>query len=130
MEVPTEWILTPWRVVIIILGYLLTLLTSGYVIQFFISFPKQNPSSNKTSKSRIRYPLSHVIGKCENILTLTLILAGAYTGLALVFTAKSIVRYDLIKVDPTYFLGGTIINFTFSVIMGFLIRIALTIPGV
>ncbi len=63
-----------------------------------------------------------VIGKCENILTVTFVLANAITGLALLFTAKSIVRRDDIKKDPRYYLGGTLVNFTFSVVVAVLLK--------
>lgn len=60
-----------------------------------------------------------VIGKIENVLVLTLILAGAYTALALVFGAKSLVRIeDTESADSTYYLTGTLANFTWSVVVG------------
>jgi hypothetical protein len=70
-----------------------------------------------------------IIGKCENFLTITLILAGAITGLALIFAAKSIVRSEDIKKDPKYYLGGTLVNFSYSVLMGFVILILLKTVG-
>ena len=35
-----------------------------------------------------KYDLGMIIGKCENILTLTFILADQFTGLALIFAAN------------------------------------------
>jgi len=66
-----------------------------------------------------------VIGKCENILALSFILAGEATGLALIFAAKSIVRKEEIQKNPSYYLGGTLVNLVWSVLMGFAIRLAI-----
>ena len=68
-----------------------------------------------------------IIGKCENFITMTFILADAVTGLALVFTAKSIVRSEDMKKNPTYYLGGTLVNFSYSILMGFLVLYLLKI---
>jgi len=46
-------------------------------------------------------------------------------GLALIFAAKSLVRRDAIEKNAGYYLGGTFINLTWSVLMGYLTKIAL-----
>ncbi len=115
---------------IVTLGYIITLATSGLVVRSFIG--TSNGSSDvdpEPTDSTDRYDLGAIIGKCENLLTITLILAQAFTGLALIFTAKSIVRGGAIKKDPKYYLGGTLVNFTYSVLMGFLLRILLRATG-
>ncbi|WP_243208055.1 hypothetical protein ACNO8S_11890 [Haloarcula sp. KBTZ06] len=59
------------------------------------------------------------VGKVENILILTLTLLGAYTALGLVFTAKSIVRWqDISSGNTTYYLTGSIANVTYSLVFG------------
>lgn len=66
------------------------------------------------------------IGKLENVLILTLMLIQAYTALGVIFAAKSIVRSDDIDTgDTSYYLTGTIANFTYSVVMGVLLHILL-----
>jgi hypothetical protein len=114
---------------IVILGYILTIATSGVIVRHFVGRNKPPPSNTETEKTiyKKNYDLGAIIGKCENILTITLILANAVTGLALIFAAKSIVRSESIKKEPKYYLGGTLVNFTYSVLMGFVIRILLLI---
>ena len=58
-----------------------------------------------------------VIDKCENILITAFILIEAYTALALVFAAKSIVRSRAMREHPEHYLVGTMVNFTFSILM-------------
>lgn len=60
-----------------------------------------------------------LIGKLENVLVLTFTLAGAYTALSIVFAAKSIIRReDMSSENTTYYLAGTLLNFTYSVVVG------------
>ena len=67
-----------------------------------------------------------IVGKCENLLIPTLIILDAYTALAIIFTAKTIVRAEDMKSENTlYFLAGTMINFTYSVCIGIIIKIAI-----
>lgn len=62
-----------------------------------------------------------LIGRLENVLVLTLVLAGEYTALSIVFAAKSWVRReDTASENTTYYLAGTLTNFTYSVAVGIL----------
>ena len=63
-----------------------------------------------------------LIGKCENILILSLVLANAYTALALIFGAKAIIREDEIKNNSLYFLAGTLVNVTYSLVFGLILK--------
>lgn len=122
---------TFWRIIVIVSGYIVTLLFSGNVVSCLIK--KNNVQTGELEKDNLsekndsqRIRTGRIIGKCENILTLTFILANEFTCLALIFAAKSIVRIEDIKKNPLYFLGGTMVNFTFSVIMAFLIKLTIT----
>jgi hypothetical protein len=69
-----------------------------------------------------------IVGKCENLLIPTLILLDAYTALAIIFTAKTIVRAEDMKSENTlYFLAGTMINFTYSVSIGIIMKMIIYI---
>lgn len=58
-----------------------------------------------------------LVGKCENVLVLTLVFVGAYTALAVLFAAKSIVRReDIDSGDTAYYVAGTLVNFTYSLL--------------
>ena len=105
--------------IIIIAFYVLTLVTSGIIVRAFLKIVGKR-SDEVVNKAK--YDTGFLIGKCENIITLSLVLLNEYTALALIFSAKSIVRASDIKNDPMYYLGGTLINFTYSLIMGLIIR--------
>lgn len=60
-----------------------------------------------------------LIGRLENVLVFTLVLAGEYTALSIIFAAKSWVRReDTATENTTYYLAGTLVNFTYSIIVG------------
>ncbi len=87
------------RIIAIFAGYSPAIILSGYIVRFFVGRP---PADNgKTSKegSGSGFDTGALIGKCENILTITFILAGEITGLALMFAAKSLIREDSINAD-------------------------------
>lgn len=115
----------PWaKVLCIFAAYAFTLLTSGKVVQWIAGNPHAPASEEAPSEEERgrRRRLGRIIGKCENIIAVTLILAGQETGLALIFAAKSIVRRDDIKADPDYYLGGTLVNLVWSLLVAFLVR--------
>lgn len=63
-----------------------------------------------------------LIGKLENILILSFVVNGAFTALSIVFAAKSFVRKtDTSSENTTYYLAGTLLNFTYSLITGLLL---------
>ena len=112
-----------FQIFIIVAGYLITISLSGIIVRFFVGIPPKDEQETPSGGNDSRFDTGTIIGKCENILTVTFILAGEITGLVLVFAAKSLIRKELINEDAKYYLGGTLINFSFSVLMGFLIRI-------
>lgn len=69
--------------------------------------------------------IGRIIGKCENILILLLMLFDQATGLALIFAAKSLVRKDAISKNAEFYLAGTMVNFTASLALAFLLRLVL-----
>ena len=64
-----------------------------------------------------------LIGKLENILVYVLVIFGEWTALSIVFAAKSIVRReDISSGKTTYYLAGTLLNFTYSIALGLAAR--------
>lgn len=60
-----------------------------------------------------------LIGKLENVLVVTFIFQDAYTALSIVFAAKSFIRReDTSSGNTTYYVAGTLLNFTYSVAIG------------
>jgi len=47
----------------------------------------------------------------------------AYTALALVFTAKAIIRREDMSKNSLFFLAGTMINVTYSIMIGLVIKL-------
>lgn len=89
-------------------GYGLLIATSGWVVRGALWFAGVEPAAGQVDTGR-------AVGKVENVLVLTLALLGAYTALAVVFAAKSIVRWqDTASEDTTYYLTGSIANVTYS----------------
>lgn len=63
-----------------------------------------------------------IIGKCENIITVTCVLAGELTGLAIIFAAKSLVRNSGENRKDDYYLCGTLVNLVWGLSVGFLAK--------
>lgn len=100
--------------VVVVGGLLALVVTSGYVVRASLSYALGSDYSAAIG-SEVK-DTGFVIGKAENVLVYVLILAGAYTALAVIFAAKSLVRReDITSGDTTYYLAGTMVNFTYSV---------------
>lgn len=103
----------PWAQALVVLGaYAVALAGSGPVVRYFV-LPKGIAAPAKPPG--VRFDPSAVIGKCENFLTVTFMLMNAPEGIAIVFTAKSIVRSDKIRENAGFYLGGTLVNLVWSV---------------
>ncbi len=64
-----------------------------------------------------------VVGKCENMLIMTFMFLEAYTALALVFAAKALVRREDMSKNSLFFLAGTMINVTYSIMAGMVVKL-------
>lgn len=117
------------RIGIIAAGYLLMVLLSGRVVLLFIDRSTIPVRSSAPSGPKLRFGSSVIIGKCENIITMTFILAGEVTGLALIFAAKSWARGDRIKENPGFYLGGTLINLVWGMLIAFIVRLLVIEPS-
>ncbi|TKJ41057.1 hypothetical protein CEE37_05165 [candidate division LCP-89 bacterium B3_LCP] len=63
-----------------------------------------------------------IIGILERIFVLTFVLLGEYTALVLIFTAKSIARFEELKDREfaEYYLIGTLLSILFAMLIGIL----------
>lgn len=126
---PNSGASVPAKIVMAALMYVFTLGTSGIVFEHFVGeldyTDGEADQDHRFTPSG--YTTGMIIGKCENVLILTLMLLGGYTGLAVVFAAKPIARADEFKQHPEYYLAGTLLNFSYSVCMGGILRILLKI---
>lgn len=111
------------QIAILIMGYMILMGTSGIVVNFILSRISSVPI-NQTISKEVR-DTGFVVGKCENILLLTFMILEAYTALALVFAAKAIVRREDMSKNSLFFLAGTMINVTYSIMVGLAIKMIL-----
>ena len=106
-------------IIFILLWYILLHISSTWVVNYVFWYAGVEIDDDQKDTGT-------AIGKLENILILTLMLIQAYTALGVIFAAKSIVRADDIDTgDTSYYLTGTIANFTYSIVMGVLLHILL-----
>jgi hypothetical protein len=93
------------------------------LVKFVLSRVKHEKSGENTEiATKEELDVGFIIGKCENILILSFVLFDAYTALALIFAAKTIIRKNEIKNNSLYFLAGTMVNVTYSVMIGIILK--------
>jgi hypothetical protein len=117
---------------IIFLGFLLTMIITNYLVQLTIWYvDKSSPKSEKQdeekeeetpAKKRKRSKIGFIVGRCENILILTFMLLNQVTALVVIIGIKGLVRREDIEKKPGYYLVGTIVNLTLSILLGLLIK--------
>jgi hypothetical protein len=119
------------RLILIPTWYLITFLITNKLIKKLVLSGEENIDANndgevdQKDKKIIRD--GYIIGKCENIIILTFILAEAATGLALIFAAKSLARQKDISKNASFFLTGTMVNFTATLVLAFVLKYILTL---
>lgn len=136
-----------WTAVVVFAAYLFLVLTSGRVVRRTLDYAGVEMSSDVTvawdaeetgedermgtqmvenRDSTVTEDTGRAIGKIENILVLTLMVLEAYTALGVIFAAKSIVRKDDMDGGNTsYYLTGTLANFTYSIVVGVVLHVLL-----
>lgn len=65
-----------------------------------------------------------VVGKLEDVLVVSFVIVEAYTALALVFAAKGIVRVEGGRERASYYILGTLANFTWALLVALAARLA------
>ncbi len=127
------------RVGIILVGYILAWVITNYLIKRLVIKNEMNLMISGVSKStnvdfdvnqdgkineedKKQIHTGYIIGKCENLIIVTLVLNDAFTGLAIVFTAKNLVRKEKIEKNADFYLAGTMINFTATLIISFIVK--------
>jgi hypothetical protein len=116
-EMP-EWVGTA----VAILGCALLMLTSGRLVNGILRGIAKEDVEAKLEK-RVR-DTGVVVGKCENILIVVFVLVGAYTALSVLFAGKALVRREDMSKNSLYFLAGTMVNVTYSLLVALLIKAA------
>jgi len=114
----------------IISGFLLLVFTSGKVVEWILEGVahqslEEVAADGEPAETKKRLAIGNVIGKCENIIILAFLILEAYTAIAIVVTAKTIVRKEEIEKNSMYFLAGTLVNVSYSVLVGFVLKMLL-----
>lgn len=106
------------KVAVVVGAYALALSCSGPLVRYFV-LPRglPPPPQGDPNVPRPRFDTGMIIGKCENILIVTLVLVNQFGGLGLIFTAKALARSKQIEENPGYFLGGTLVNLVWAMIV-------------
>lgn len=104
---------------ILMTGYLFCFLFGSIVVRFCIRTVDPN-YKKELGKPVIDAGL--IIGLCESFITISLVLLDALTGLAIIFTAKSIARSKKIEEKAEFYLVGTMVNFSFSLLVGIILK--------
>lgn len=110
-----------------LVAFALLLSTSGRVISSVLrTITKKNleqaANEDKPEEINERLAVGNIIGKCENIIILVFVILEAYTAIAIVITAKTMVRKEEIEKNSMYFLAGTLLNVSYSVLIGFILK--------
>lgn len=121
---PTDPWLARWAIVAG--GLLFLVATSGVVFKRSLSWADDGYPERVSQQDR---DIGLLIGKAENLLLFTLVLAGAYTGIAVIFAAKGLIRQEQIENDDLYYFAGTFINVTYSVVVAALVSALLHATG-
>lgn len=135
MELTREILINHWFLLMAVTGALLLLFTSGTVVRKVMNIiykknladlasgaaTEPDPIEEKLARERISTGL--IIGKCENLIIYLMVLTGSYTALAIIFTAKTIIRKEDIAKNSMFFLAGTMINVTYSLLISLLVKL-------
>ena len=125
-------------------GIIFLISTSGWVIGMIMNLIfKKNlaevastdktgaaPAMNEAAKEGMkkdRMSTGLIIGKCENLIIYLLTMTGEYTALAIIFAAKSIIRKEDMEKNSMFFLAGTMINVTYSLLMSIIFKLLIII---
>lgn len=110
------------ELVVVSAGYLFLLATSGRVVTAAIAWADDGYAAQVSNQQR---DVGALVGKCENVLLLTFVLLQAFTAVAIIFAAKSIVRREDMKNNSLFYLAGTLVNVTYSVGVGIVLLVSL-----
>jgi len=100
-------------IIIYSVAYIVTIILGHYFVRLMLSPYRVEFDSGLAGAGT-------QIGILERIITLTFVLLGEYTAIALIFTAKSIARFEELKDRQfaEYYLIGTLSSILFALVIG------------
>jgi hypothetical protein len=133
-----------WDFLIIIIGIAVIMLVSNYsvkLVELYLDSPnlfkrkkievkKEEKTVETEEAKRRRNKIGFIIGRCENILILTFIILNEFTALMIIIGVKGLVRGKDIEDRPGYYLVGTLVNVTISILLSMLIKFLLVKYGI
>jgi len=125
-----------YDILILVVGLLVTMVLTHFSVELTTSYidrtglkgkkiVEQEKTEEELINERKRRKVGFIVGRCENILILTFILLNEVTALVIIIGIKGLVRREDIEKKPGYYLVGTIINLTLSILLGLLIKVLL-----
>ncbi|MCD6422561.1 MAG: hypothetical protein J7L42_00375 [Elusimicrobia bacterium] len=107
------------RILVIVFFYVFTL-GMGHL---FVSLICKSLNFYTGAQSGIKHA-GMIIGIFERFLILTFVLLNQYMAMGLIFTAKSIARFEDLKKREfsEYYLVGTLASFSFAVVCGLILK--------
>jgi hypothetical protein len=137
-----------WDFIIILVGIAVILVVSNFtvkLVELYIDKPflfkrkreeeieevkKEEKPKESIQAKRRRNKIGFIIGRCENILILTFIILSEFTALMIIIGVKGLVRGKDIEDRPGYYLVGTLVNVTISILLSILVKFLLVKYGI
>lgn len=113
------------QLAVLVGGLLLLVLGSELLVSWFVRkyVKSTGDGPDEENATTSHKGVGRVIGKCENLLVFVFVQLSSFDGLGLVLAAKSIARMEAIRRNASYYLGGTLLNFVWSLIVSLAVRL-------
>lgn len=110
--------------IIYVIAYLITICVGSPLVEYVLQRIGFTEEQKKTFMKSGIIGAGKIIGMLERTLTLTFIFMNQPTAIAIIFAAKSIIRFETAKERPyaEYYLIGTLTSITFATLIGVIAR--------
>ncbi len=112
------------RLLIYLIGYLIVIFAGSPLVLAVLSKLKLTESQKAQILDKSAKGAGKIIGMLERALTLTFMYLNEPAAIAMIFVAKSIIRFEHSKERyfAEYYLTGTLCSITFAIIVGMIIN--------
>ncbi len=112
-----------YKALLLILSAVISFLLISVVLRGILLYV--NPGLRQKRNLTVKVQSKDVgtwIGLCEFVLILLFVFLHEYTAIAIVFAAKEIVRSGEVREDPSYYLLGTLLNVSLSILFALILK--------